>query len=1045
MLNKARQQSAKILVILISLVLLDLPVSNCYGETVLFQDDFGSGNADRWQLESGWKIEKDAGNFVLSGSTHTWATIGNFKWQNFRFKSKVKLLDPTSGVHINYRINGCNRYFVGFNPEGLYLNKTYPCTSLSELNQVSENHNVNQWYGVEIVGNAGNIKVYVDDVLKFDFTDNAPVTAGSVAFEVLSEAPVFFDDIQVTTDEPVAQFPWKSTGGPLGGLGYDVRIHPTDKNVMYVTDNWAGVLKSTNAGQTWSQNNSGITVKGGTTGDAVNIFSLTIDPNNPNIVWAGTFGEGSAYGVFKSTDGGATWVKKTKGIALGDDSREVALVFRGFTIQNGNSDVVYAQAEVSTTIQGYQFNRVKGRAFKTTDGGENWQLVWQGNDLARYLIIDPSNPAVLYLSAGLFDREAFNSDCQNYVGGGEGVLKSINGGQSWFPVTTGLTDLYVGSLRMHPTNSQILFAATGNDICSRTTTGNHTSGLFMTTNGGSLWVKVIPNEVLTTVNISKSDPNVVYAGSQMAFYRSRDGGSTWSKHQWPNQRGFGPRGTRAGFPIDVIVDPDIPTTLYVNNYGGGVIRSLDGAETWNSWSKGYSGADIHLVHIPENIPSTVYAIGRSGPFASYNLGVDWVGIGNGDATYSELNAITTSPADSQIVLLSDEHQGVLLRSTDGGLNFKEIFRHSATDASNPNKRQGYKGLAFAPSSPNVVYAGLSKDRGTFLTSSSIGTVVYKSQDSGLTFSPIPSILDGHNVRKLVIAQNDANTVYAATTNGVYKTSNGGTNWVYFGSLGSRKIEALAIDPQKPGYIIAGEIFGGIWVSNDDGATWSGPLNSGFNSPNPYITSLALDPVDSDAVFAGDLYSGIYRSLDRGNTWTSFPDWKMSGLSMRAVKDIAVSKKVMYAATQGGGVFRFDRLYGLTVAKEGSGFGSISSSPVGIDCGNICTSDLTPGTSVTLTATPALGSEFNGWTGGLCIGTGNCVVAMDQAINVIANFSVKTKPGDCDNSGTVSIAEVQSSINMFLGLKSAEACVDQDGAGGVSIAEVQKVINSFLGL
>ena len=56
-----------------------------------------------------------------------------------------------------------------------------------------------------------------------------------------------------------------------------------------------------------------------------------------------------------------------------------------------------------------------------------------------------------------------------------------------------------------------------------------------------------------------------------------------------------------------------------------------------------------------------------------------------------------------------------------------------------------------------------------------------------------------------------------------------------------------------------------------------------------------------------------------------------------------------------------------------------------------------------------------------------------------------KPGDCDNSGTVSIAEVQSGINMFLGLKAAEACVDQDGVGGVSIAEVQKVINSFLGL
>jgi hypothetical protein len=57
----------------------------------------------------------------------------------------------------------------------------------------------------------------------------------------------------------------------------------------------------------------------------------------------------------------------------------------------------------------------------------------------------------------------------------------------------------------------------------------------------------------------------------------------------------------------------------------------------------------------------------------------------------------------------------------------------------------------------------------------------------------------------------------------------------------------------------------------------------------------------------------------------------------------------------------------------------------------------------------------------------------------------TKAGDCDNDGTVTIAEVQSAINMFLGLKTVDACVNRDNDGVVSIAEVQKTINSFLGL
>ncbi len=60
-------------------------------------------------------------------------------------------------------------------------------------------------------------------------------------------------------------------------------------------------------------------------------------------------------------------------------------------------------------------------------------------------------------------------------------------------------------------------------------------------------------------------------------------------------------------------------------------------------------------------------------------------------------------------------------------------------------------------------------------------------------------------------------------------------------------------------------------------------------------------------------------------------------------------------------------------------------------------------------------------------------------------AASSKPGDCDNSGTVTIAEVQSAINMFLGLKTVDVCVDIDSSGSVSIAEVQKVINSFLGL
>ena len=71
--------------------------------------------------------------------------------------------------------------------------------------------------------------------------------------------------------------------------------------------------------------------------------------------------------------------------------------------------------------------------------------------------------------------------------------------------------------------------------------------------------------------------------------------------------------------------------------------------------------------------------------------------------------------------------------------------------------------------------------------------------------------------------------------------------------------------------------------------------------------------------------------------------------------------------------------------------------------------------------------------------------ISDASMTLTAATTTTKPGDCDGIGGVTIAEVQSAINMFLGLKSPLACVDIDGNNSVSIAEVQKVINSFLGL
>jgi uncharacterized protein (DUF2141 family) len=100
-------------------------------------------------------------------------------------------------------------------------------------------------------------------------------------------------------------------------------------------------------------------------------------------------------------------------------------------------------------------------------------------------------------------------------------------------------------------------------------------------------------------------------------------------------------------------------------------------------------------------------------------------------------------------------------------------------------------------------------------------------------------------------------------------------------------------------------------------------------------------------------------------------------------------------------------FALTVTKDGTGSGTVTSSPAGIDCGSTCSANFTAGTQVTLTATADTGSTFTGWTGAGCSGTGTCVVTMDSAKSVTATFDTTppveytlTVTKDGTGSGTV---------------------------------------------
>jgi hypothetical protein len=138
---------------------------------------------------------------------------------------------------------------------------------------------------------------------------------------------------------------------------------------------------------------------------------------------------------------------------------------------------------------------------------------------------------------------------------------------------------------------------------------------------------------------------------------------------------------------------------------------------------------------------------------------------------------------------------------------------------------------------------------------------------------------------------------------------------------------------------------------------------------------------------------------------------------------------------------FIKVNRLTVTRAGTGSGSVTSAPAGIDCGATCAKDFDDGTQVTLTATTAAGSIFTGWSGGGCAGTGTCQITLDAAKAVTATFVRDTrtlavaKAGG--GSGTVTSAPA--------GIDCGQSCTAEFGVGStVTLTAAAAAGSSFTG-
>lgn len=160
---------------------------------VWYCEDFDDGEAQDFVLDPGWFIRSNA----LEGTRHSWATLMNDGWDDYRLTFRLNLSEGT--IHLIYRYipeNGPVRYFVGFNEKFLYLTKQVR-DEFTELKIVETSHSLGKWYTVEIAGWGGHLAVFVNDELKLQYEDEKFIRGGTFAFETLDDSRALIDEVEV--------------------------------------------------------------------------------------------------------------------------------------------------------------------------------------------------------------------------------------------------------------------------------------------------------------------------------------------------------------------------------------------------------------------------------------------------------------------------------------------------------------------------------------------------------------------------------------------------------------------------------------------------------------------------------------------------------------------------------------------------------------------------------------------------------------------------------------------------------------------------------
>lgn len=639
----------------------------------------------------------------------------------------------------------------------------------------------------------------------------------------------------------------------MGGRIADIAIHPDQPSTWYVAVGSGNLWKTTNRGTTWTPIFDDQA--------SYSIGTVTIDPNNPNVIWVGT-GEnvsgrhvGWGDGVYKSADGGKRW--QQMGLAKSEHIGKILVDPR-------NSEVIFVAAEGPLWSGGGE----RG-VYKSVNGGNTWKPVLTIGQYTGVTDIefDPSNPDVIY--AATYQR--FRRTWALMAGGpNSGIYKSTNNGETWNKMSQGLPSGDMGKigLAVTPANPNLVYATIEASSKER--------GFYRSTDKGESWEK--RNNYISggtgphyyqEIEASPQNPDLVYQ-MDVFLHVTRDGGKTIDY--------LVDGKTKHSDNHALWIDPEDDLHLIAGT-DGGLYETYDGGDRWRHFN---------------NLPiSQFYKLGvdNSEPFYNIVGGAQDLGtlIGPSRTTTDEgvLNRDWYVPlgADGYGSLYDPEDNNTAYMETQQGnlqrLNVAtgELMgikpRPAPGDA--PERWNWDSPIHISPHNNKRIYFGSQR--------------LWKSDDRGNSWEAISGDLTTNTNRYELALMDRVWSVDDLYDNGAmskYAT-----------------LTTISESPVAEGVLYTGSDDGMIYTSEDGGQNWR-QSNIPKIPVRSFINDIEASQHDVNTVFAivdahkfGDYSPYVYMSFDRGKSWRSISGDLPAGTIVWALEQDFEDPNLLFVGTEYG--------------------------------------------------------------------------------------------------------------------------------------------------